>query len=788
MRNGNIAARHPSHPAHALAIVSLVVLLGGGAAGGHLGHGLVLLLVGSLVVWRPPTRAPSLTLNLALTGLIGWALLQCLPFLPGGGFWRPPALAVDLPLAPSVAAQPMLALEGVAVLVAGVAWLLLMCSLPVNPERRQAMLAAFAGFAAVVAAAVYAGTALDLVHPLAPRAEIFSFFPNRNQTAILIATGGVAAFGLAFERIQRQPAHGLGWLALTLVCCLGLIAAQSRAAVAFFLVGCAIWSVYSLRREGGRARWKLLLPAFAWLATILFFTGGATSGRLLRLVGLEENLGADYRVLFYADTARLLADVPLSGVGTGHFRDVFPQYRRAVGGSDVALHPESDWLWALAEWGLVGGLLLALGVVGMVRGTKPEAGHRVDRFRRLAGLCTLVLAAHSLVDVSMHRWGTFLAAAFLYGLSHTSVRRELPPLWLPGAVWRILGLALALLGVAWLAAPVHRLPVSRDAVRAAAERWTAASRAAPADGALAARAAHATGRYQEALPLQWEAAFLRGQAALAAGDLAAAVSHFGQAQFLQPRNQRILTAIGDRLLTPHPAAALGYYRAALTTASDPGRDRQAFMDIMARVAREPRAAQGLERLSRLRPMFRVIYLWHLDNARFPEQMARDLAAAQPLAGWPEAEACRLARRQVRLGHAADVLRAGARDAAFAERCWAAHALALARTGAAAEAHAILRARLPEPSVPEYGADHTPAFLRGLLRYNPDDFAAAAALVRRYIDAGQSAEALAVIEAVRDWRAAPPAFLYWRAQLLWETDRRDEAWVFWDRYLDALEQP
>ena len=69
------------------------------------------------------------------------------------------------------------------------------------------------------------------------------------------------------------------------------------------------------------------------------------------------------RVLIYQDTLSLIRDAPLTGVGLGLFRYVFPQYQIRSASTSRSIHPESDWLKLAAEAGWPAALLLAGGVL-----------------------------------------------------------------------------------------------------------------------------------------------------------------------------------------------------------------------------------------------------------------------------------------------------------------------------------------------------------------------------------------------------------------------------------------
>jgi O-antigen ligase len=126
------------------------------------------------------------------------------------------------------------------------------------------------------------------------------------------------------------------------------------------------------------------------------------------------------------DTWRLFLDHPVIGTGLGTLEMVFPPYDSLYDGK-VVDHAHNDYLEALAETGVVGGLCCAwfLGVV-LLHSLKglAELGSSFGSALNLSGLiaCSGVLV-HSLVDFNLH----IPANALLFFVSaHLAVARLEP--------------------------------------------------------------------------------------------------------------------------------------------------------------------------------------------------------------------------------------------------------------------------------------------------------------------------------------------------------------------------
>jgi O-antigen ligase len=74
--------------------------------------------------------------------------------------------------------------------------------------------------------------------------------------------------------------------------------------------------------------------------------------------GIDENF-TDFRPLTWLDTLEMIKDRPLTGFGPGNYGAVFEDYRfRWKGLRTVTVHAHNEYLELLAEYGLIGGLLI----------------------------------------------------------------------------------------------------------------------------------------------------------------------------------------------------------------------------------------------------------------------------------------------------------------------------------------------------------------------------------------------------------------------------------------------
>ena len=127
---------------------------------------------------------------------------------------------------------------------------------------------------------------------------------------------------------------------------------------------------------------------------------------LERFAGIQSlEVSAGKRAAMRRDSWRLFLDHPVLGTGLGTFEMVFPPYDSLYDGK-IANHAHNDYLEALAESGILGGLccvwFLGIVILNSLKGLT-ELGSSFGSALNLAGLlaCCGILV-HSLVDFNLH--------------------------------------------------------------------------------------------------------------------------------------------------------------------------------------------------------------------------------------------------------------------------------------------------------------------------------------------------------------------------------------------------
>jgi O-antigen ligase/tetratricopeptide (TPR) repeat protein len=761
----------------ALVVILVTTLLGGGY---HLAsQGALLVVIGVWTFWSPPEKGVSYTISIGWLALLGWAIIQMLPL---GIFprseWRELASQLEIPLAAGISPQPFLTAEILILIVAGMLWFYQMVSLPVNSDRRQTSLSLFALTFGLVGFAVFYLTITGVRNPLAPEVHNFSFLPNRNQMSLILAAAGIVGFGLTFENFLKRRWEGLLFLAAVLCLCFGLAGSLSRSGILIFLLGCGVWLFLATRNSRMEKEWKWLGPFLLWIFLGLLFLGGNASERLRDfLAGGVSGLEKDFRVELYRDTLAMWGEHFWTGIGLGNFETIFPQFREFSISPQVALHPESSLLWFASEAGFIGLLAVAILIYGMLRGIF-DTDHHFDRYRQISIVALTVCCLQAFIDVPLHRLGVFMLLAFLYGLARVSNRRPHQPLWLPWWIWRGAGAVVALVGLCWMVAAIKPIPVHSVAVERIATEAVSMAIFNQQVFAVTNSRVRTLGQWS---PMSWKAPFLLARLSLLEEDEAAAVAAFRQVRFIEPHQGPVAMAMGSAILPYNYAEAVNVFREALTHRVFLEEDR-IFLQVRRQLAPIAAAQPSLERLSHLRPQYRVEFLLQADASLLASSIEQEFQARIPFNNWPQLGLERLLARYIRLSYAKTLLAFFDLHRGFADRNWKLEAKALSAVGEFNRADAIIQEHIEPPVMPIYGRDRSIPALRGLMRINPRDYAAASALVVKYYESGQSAEALLVLEQIPEFRQTPGFLNYWRARLLWETGRQEEAWEYWDRYL------
>jgi O-antigen ligase len=760
-------------------VLVVVVLAGGGTP--IWARALVLMVCGAWIVVRPPRETPSRWFEVALIGLgvaglvASFAPLTWLGYVP----WRSDLAGYGVTLPAVNATAPWLAAEAVAQLVAGVAWLYACWNIRLTHESRKLALWTLAALGCVLSAGAALGNLFKEKYPLGLEAMNFSYFPNRNESALWYCLSGIVAFGLLIEGLHRRRPRFMLAGVMLVPCVLALVMGRSRMAMALFALGTLAVLLVRLGRKSGKYIMGVLVPLAVLGVTMLIFFGD--NDTLQRLPGFTNAATSpEFRLKLWHDTLDMAKAQP-AGVGLDQFEDVFPQYRREALTFQAVRHPDSDWVWLLGEtgWaGLAAGLLAVGALAAILLGKDARTS---GPYRNLAALCVGLYLMNSLVNVPSHRFGTWLLAPWLLAIAAPDQEKPAKSL-IPGFLWRLAGVALLVVGGGWLAAQVGGWPLNSTLI---AERAKARADDAVVqkDGdALAAAAEDGVG----VRPLAWWPYFNRARAELVyQNDPDAALNDFRIARFLEPVWAQVPYTEG--LLwarANNHVQAVAAWREALNRQDDV--PEGLWRNIWDELHTWPEDGEDYACiLSRANPLFRSEFLTKQISAkRFPTELASDLQLDPELVRYSATQ-----RRDI-LVRWAEIDGPGAlaflnSHPKIVDDSWEIAMRALAASGHKGDALNIARDHLPALDVPKlaiYGPTDE-ASLQQRFKEDNLNLEAGVALLRSQLDAKEYDGALATIQILAQ-QPNPPPFVSWiQADLLARAGKMDEAWDAFQPYLD-----
>jgi O-antigen ligase len=231
----------------------------------------------------------------------------------------------------------------------------------------------------------------------------FGPYVNRNHFAgfaeLIIP---VALVPLVLGKVRRERLFLVALFALVPI--VALLLSASRGGIVSFAVQMVIlFSLLLIRRTRSR---HVLVGGMVLLCAVMAVSWIGVQQVLERFSGMQgTEVTGSKRAAMRGDAWRLFLDHPLRGTGLGTFEMVFPRYDSLYDGR-VVDHAHNDYVEALAETGVVGGLCCVwfLGVVLLLslKGLA-ELGNSFGSMLNLSGLiaCSGILV-HSLVDFNLH--------------------------------------------------------------------------------------------------------------------------------------------------------------------------------------------------------------------------------------------------------------------------------------------------------------------------------------------------------------------------------------------------
>jgi O-antigen ligase len=231
----------------------------------------------------------------------------------------------------------------------------------------------------------------------------FGPYVNRNHFAGFVElTLPFALVPLVLGRVRRER-----WLVVglfTIVPIAALFLSVSRGGIVSFGVELVVLALVMVRR---RAMGKQILAGIAvlLLAVVMVFWLGV--GQILQRFSTFQTLEATAgkRASMRRDTWQIFLQHPIAGTGLGTLQTVYPPYETLYDGK-IVNHSHNDYLEALAETGILGGLccLWFLGI--LFKESLGRLRHFATSFAGALQVSGLIACCgflvHSLVDFNLH--------------------------------------------------------------------------------------------------------------------------------------------------------------------------------------------------------------------------------------------------------------------------------------------------------------------------------------------------------------------------------------------------
>jgi len=231
----------------------------------------------------------------------------------------------------------------------------------------------------------------------------FGPYVNRNHFAgliELIVPTGLSILVLRAEERDRMPLLTL----LTLVPIGALFLSASRGGIVSVFVEVGLVMILAVRLRRGRnqlvAGAVVLLLAgglAAWLGV------GPALDRFAKYRALEATEAR--RAELRRDTWRIFLEHAIVGTGLGTFESVFPRYETLYDGN-VVEHAHNDYVEALAETGMIGGILCMTFLALLFRQNWLRLAHANSSmalaFHIGSGVACCGILIHSFVDFNLH--------------------------------------------------------------------------------------------------------------------------------------------------------------------------------------------------------------------------------------------------------------------------------------------------------------------------------------------------------------------------------------------------
>lgn len=761
--------------AFALVLLGLI-LLGGGTS--LVIKFSIFIGLGLYILFKVPRTLPFRGIDVFVISLV---LLSWIQFLPksffGEAMWASELFeGYGIACSPTVSPQAWVSIEGYLSFLAALAWLYICLDTDIYYSTRVHSLWALGLGGAGLGVIVLLGNYFSWSYPFAKEAAVFSFFPNRNHTSnILCISAGISfcLFVKAFHKKQNRLA--LLALSATILAFFALVLCLSRASLIFFFLGLVLWLCLQEKKSQGFIQFRYIAPLLGIFVGFWLLSGGENLNRFWHL--LNRSSGADFRILIFKDALSCIQQQLFTGLGLGNFQYVFPQFREHSVMYGRILHPENDWLWALAELGLGFTVFLAIGVLyGLYQSLRNQPSDRVS-YRSIAFVAVFVFLLHTFIDVPGHRLATVFYAIFLFALS-SSYHQKINSL-VPKFIFRFVALVLIGGGLLGLGSVFFRWPFFEGTQkRVYPQAILEAVRAKQAKTALSL-----VEKAKSKLPLYAGWYFQEGQIQLRLNQShILAKKAFEKARALDPHSIHLPLQEGLVWLPYNVDLAFKAWQIALYL--DNYSEESTWRFILNH-ASDDTYKPYICLLSKTHPQFRAFYLTQLPPSVLEKEIQYDVLKDPKLAYLDEKDRLKVLIHWAKGGNPHSVLGLLEQEPHIVKQAWLVSATAYKRLGFHEASAKLLDKHIQAPQWPilYYAETSKLEELEFRSSFNPKDTILHLALLKLYIEQEKYPKALSTIKRLEKLEYPSPLLEYWKGKIYYVQGEYPESAEAYERFLN-----
>ena len=771
----------PVYKAFLAAFIGVFFMIFTGASNSILVLGLALVFPGIALLASPPKRGLGKLGDLSVFGLLASLLLAFLP-LPTWVFsdWRAQAIesfTIDLPAVVSI--QPWISLEAWLIALAGLGWLYAALQWPINLAGRRRL--------SLWLAVLTAGTAGGVVwlNLEGIRSSVISGASSINSSnswehmVNFLTLGGVATFAYTLQALQRRALRSLVAVSATLLSLAGLILENSQIGVLLYCLGVLFCCLYCLRTKSFQRTFKRWLIFAVLTLCIVSLGNDRINESIISFAFAQSEADQGLSLSVYQDTATMILDNPITGVGLGNYAAIFPQYREASIHHKNVTYPESDILWITAEGGLLALASLALLAVAYARLCRRLNQGKSASYRIFSLITLFVFIILSFFDTP---GGSPAIVYFIVLFAVLALpKHALSPAPLPPILWRVLGGALLSVGLFWCIAGVAQLPWHSLLRTARIEEKTRAY----IDLAEFNQAQTLVDEWISFRPMDWRGYSQRARLILKqSGNLQDAMGDFERARFVEP----VLGIVGIE----EGNAWMPYDSKRATSAWDIALDREIeqperyFKEILERVQESPDQMDAMGQISKKSAITRANFISYLKSDSLMRELRAELA---------EDPGLHIYNREQRTGIISHWIRWGDKEAASdfireneesLDNVWWLRSLLHEGRAEYMDAVTTIRDSLEAPKTSSVYLDEaTIVKLKRECVLSPNDLSKVRPLLYYYINVESYENALSLLDSMLKSGQLPSEFIYWRAQCLYQVEDYVDSWLAFEAYLKLL---